>query len=612
MPHPAPEQAQEPKTLTKAVIVTGVSLLIVAVALSVLYSPRETGDSAVHPAVGPSDDVAVRTQSAGNTNEPQPRIEGVEASCERDLSQVPNSSLVLGEQLPRRIRNYMQTLSAHGLGSLEIALVAEMTGRRCITPWCYHQIPLGETEPYWSPEETYSLPPANLVVRDINVTESRALRTVAEAVVADLPPLGFIALLDDLRPDLNATWRDSNTRRRVNLSTFAALRLSADHLQLLIERGASPVLVGGSVLDDLALKLPLPVQRTEALIRTVGHLVQAGDQAFFPSTLELFEELVPADLALSMQPGTQLALATGNVATASKELSLLVEGWQREIDDAAQLEKRCAKLGHVAADHTGLAAKRRYEELRLRREQALLADIREAQRQNEESDRTKRDAVTALDEGLESVFAAVAEGRWSDALALAEEWFPAAGATDWLYRQVLASALRHGAPVSTVTELADRLGGTLPPNAILELLEGQLSEDLIATILELEAGYGLDVHYVDDEGRNAMSVLARRFSGMPEFSAFDAPVLTLLNHLLERGVTAKPHTVGYDPLDTVLSELLAYPRSSGQRAVFVRALLAAGAPLERSHFELLGQLAELDFDAYRQFVTLVPELGRLP
>ena len=366
------------------------------------------------------------------------------------------------------------------------------------------------------------------------------------------------------------------------------------------------------MLDDLALKLPLPSQRTEALIRTVRHLVQAGDQAFFPSTLALFGEFVAADLALSIHPATQLALATGNVAEASNELSQLVEGWQGEIDDAVQLEERCAKLGQMASDPTGLPAKRRYEESRSRREQALLADIRKAQRQDEERDRTKERAATALDDGLASVLAAVTEDRWQDAVALADEWFPASGAADWLYRDLIARALRYGAPLAIVAELADRLGGTLPPNAILELLEGRLSQDLFATILELEAAYGLDVHYVDDEGRGAMSVLARRFTGMPEFSVFDAPVLMLVEHLGEHGVTAKPSAVGFDPLDTVLSELLRYPRSSDQRAVLVRALLAAGAPLERSHFELVGQLADLDLDAYQRFIALVPELARPP
>ena len=595
---------------TKAVALTSISLLIVAVALLALYSPRDAEEGTVRPETGRTADAGERERSTASGDDPQSLPNSLEASCERDLSQVANSSLVLAEQLPRRIRSYVRTLSARGVGSLEIALVAEGAGRRCITPWCYRHVPLGETRPLWSPDDTYSLPPAPRVGGGTSATEPNGLYAAAEAVAANLPSRDFIALLDDVRPDLNATWRDSKTRRRVNLATFAALRLRADHVQLLIERGASPVMAGGSVLDDLALKLPLPSQRTDALIRTARHLVQAGDQAFFPSTLALLGEFVAADLALSIHPATQLALATGNVATASKELSLLVEGWQGEIDDAVQLEERCAKLGHVAADPTGLSAKRRYEESRSRREQALLADIRKAQRQ--ERDRIKERAATAVDEGLASVLAAVTEDRWPDAVALADEWFPASGAADWLYRDLIARALRYGAPLAIVAELADRLGGRLPPNAILELLEGQLSENLFATILELEAAYGLDVHYVDDEGQGAMSVLARRFTGMPEFWAFDAPVLMLVEHLGEHGVTAKPDAVGFDPLDTVLSELLMYPRSSDQRAVLVRALLAAGAPLERSHFELVGQLADLDFDAYQQFIALVPELERPP
>lgn len=143
----------------------------------------------------------------------------------------------------------------------------------------------------------------------------------------------------------------------------------------------------------------------------------------------------------------------------------------------------------------------------------------------------------------------------------------------------------------------------------MELLERSPPDDILAFILELEAGYGLDLHYVDDEGRNAMSILTRRYTGVPEFSELDAPFLLLANQLGELGVTAKPHPLGFDPLDTVLSDLLRSPRSSRQQATFARALLAAGAPIERSHFDLISQLADLDLDAYQQFVALVPELA---
>ena len=585
------------------------SLLLAVVMLATLYSPWDADGTVTGRRAERTDHTVQRASTMGPVDESKPPDEGTDFNCEGDLSQVASSSLVLAEQLPRRIRAYMGTLATQGLDDLELALVAEAAGQRCITASCYRHVPLGEVGRLLPLEETYSLP-VRTVGRGAGVEQARDLRTVAEAVAADLSTLDFVLLLDDLRPDLNATWRDSRTRRPVNLAMFAALRLRASHLEALIERGASPVLEEDSVLDAIALKVPVPALRSDALVDTVKQLVQAGDRAFLPSTLKRFEKFVPVDLALSIHPRTQLALAAGDLSMASDELSQLVASWQHEIDDAVRLERRCAKLGREAADHTSLAAKKRYEEVRSKRTQMLLADSRKAQREYRSRSEARNDeAATALDKGMEAVSAAIDEDRWSDALALADEWYPATGVADLFYQSLLTRALRHGAPATVVGELAERLGGVLPPSAIMELLERWPPDDILATILELEASYGLDLHYVDDEGHNAMSILARRFTGMPEFSELDAPFLLLANQLGERGVTAKPHAVGFDPLDIVLSALLRQPRSSRQRAVFVRALLAAGAPLERSHFELVGQLADLDLDAYRRFVALVPELA---
>ena len=200
------------------------STLLAIVALAALYSLWAADDRSVDPAAEDTDDPARRVSTTVGLDEPKPLDEGTDFSCEQYLSQVASSSLVLAEQLPRRIRAYLRTLATRGFGRLEVALVAEAAGRRCISPSCYGHIPLGDFGPLQPLDETYSLPPTRTPSRGSSEKEARDLRTVAEAVAANLSTLDFVLLLDDVRPDLNATWRDSRTWHHVNLATFAAQR----------------------------------------------------------------------------------------------------------------------------------------------------------------------------------------------------------------------------------------------------------------------------------------------------------------------------------------------------------------------------------------------------
>ena len=550
----------------------------------------------------------MRRSAAGRPDESHAApIDAAEIDCEKRLSELAGNSEFMAQQMQRRVRGHMRSLSDRGFGKLERALVAEAVGLRCVTSTCYDPVSLRDAPRLRTLFDAYSLP-SETSGRSAKAGKKRALRAIADAIEDDMPAVEFDALLSSTQTDLNATWQDYRIDQRVNLAAFAALRLRPDHLRALIQHGASPVLKGRSALDDLAFKLPLPAPREDQLIDIARQLVQAGNRAYSPHALSLLEQLIPDAPGLDVHPRAQRVLASANLESASTELAALVASWEREIDAAERLERRCAERGHAAVDHTSLAAKMRHEESWRQRQEAF------SQRPREDIQRLVEkytgEAFDVYSEAFEAVSDAIDEKRWEDAIALADEWFPAMDQSDLLFNLMLDRALASGAPLDAIGQLIDRTGGALPPDAIMKLVGYLPTQGTLDAIRELELTHGLDIHFADDDGRNAISILATYFISLPK----DEPKLLLARHLGERGVTTKPSPIGFDPLDIVLSRLIEWPflAVENSHAQFVRVLLAAGAPLERSHFELVGQLRELDPNAYRHFVAMVPELATPP
>ena len=553
---------------------------------------------------------AGRPDESGGASRAAP-IDAAQIDCGKRLSELASNSAFMAEQMQRRVQSHMHSLSGRGFGELERALVAEAAGLRCATSACYYEhVSLRDAPRLRALSDAYFPPTSKTSVRSAKADEARALRAIADAIEDDMPAFEFDALLSEVQTDLNATWRSYKMRRYVNLAAFAALSLRPDHLRALLRHGASPALEGHSALDDLAFKLPLPEPREGQLIDIVRQLVQAGERAFSPHALSLLERLVPDALGLDVHPRAQQALAAANLEAAGAELATLVAAWERDIDAAARLEKRCAERGHATVDHTSLAAKmRREESRRLHREADLQRMREELQRASEKYE----DHPDAFDPNLKAALAAMSrainEERWEDVVALAGEWLPAMmEQSDTRFELILSMSIWRNAPVDVIGQLTDLAGGVLPPHTILSLVGSRSIQGTLDAIRELEAMHGLNIHFASDDGLNAMTYLAMRFGAEPKSAASDESVLQLARYLGERGVAAKPSPAGFDALDIALSG----PRSIVYKARFVRVLLAAGASLERSHFELASQLRERHPDAYRRLVAMVPELARPP
>ena len=296
-----------------------------------------------------------------------------------------------------------------------------------------------------------------------------------------------------------------------------------------------------------------------------------------------------------------------------------LEGQGDELSQALAAAKRLedACKSQIAADPeralrafegTGLASKLRYQEALVARRDQVAQALRlaaEAEPRGEE-----RGRVTLNRREFEEMTAARKDGRWRAMLALADRGGGHA------HKMLLPLVLRTDAPLEVLLVLARRAARwPRPPNVPDWYLDHRLQDgvlqlamfprdDVVAVVAALEP-LGLDLHYVDAQGRNAFTILALFIQ-----SHNNEARLQFAELLASRSVAVKPRAFGLDPLDTVLMRLVEFPQSMGSPAIpFVRFLIDHGAPIEASHLELARQLAAADAAVYRRLVRTVPALA---
>ena len=208
----------------------------------------------------------------------------------------------------------------------------------------------------------------------------------------------------------------------------------------------------------------------------------------------------------------------------------------------------------------------------------------------------------AYDRMLELSYA----GRWVEAAKVATE-NPRLG-----YSDLLDAALNRGAPIQVVVDLVELNGGTLPDDAIttiafhsLNLVGWSGAAELAGTLVQT---HGLDVHFVDDDGQNALTIAAGHFYELPEWKV-NHDALELVEFLLAHSVTTKPNAGGLDALDRILLKILDAPAQTvGAGTVFLRHLIDRGAPVELSHVEVAQMIAVSDAEAHTRLIEAAPEL----
>ena len=174
------------------------------------------------------------------------------------------------------------------------------------------------------------------------------------------------------------------------------------------------------------------------------------------------------------------------------------------------------------------------------------------------------------------------------------------------YRILLSPTLMRGVEFDVIARLAEGYDGVLPRNAIMDLAS-RTWHGSATTAEKLERLYGLDIHYVDDDGRNAVSGLIDRLY-LPG-GGFHPATTRMADFLASRSVTPKPSPAGLDPLDRVLLDLLESWSAKNVGIHHARWLVDLGAPIEASHRQLAEKLRRADADSHRALIEAVPALA---
>ncbi len=513
-----------------------------------------------------------------------------------------------------QIRNYFRSLLEGGYSPLQRQIIAEMAGLRCVSS-CYDHWSLDDETSVAAYTE-YALPSvrsrhspvarqdgiASVDVDDVDIEQ------LALAIQQDLPPQAFSALVD-AATDLDATWRDRRTGRRINLAMFAATSLKPAHLRILVDRGVDPVSAKWSVLDDLAFKVVRSPDQVPAMDAVVAILLDAGDGPFWPKSVEALESKLPASRTPRLRSESLAAMAERPLEAPAGALASLVAEVAADVEAARSKEEQCGKQGRLPTVGQGLAAKMRFEAEKDTRNERLLQHALDLSEQRPVLSEDEVSRYEDLRRAVAQIWELADEGKWAEAIALADEWLPgfeSAEVIEMMYGMLLSTALRD-APIVAIVPLIERSGGRLPDDAILEIVRSRRG-DAVSVAKELEQ-YGINLNYVDDMGRNALSVVLERFYGFPDLGALDEDMLGMARFLAERGVTVKPSALGLDPLDGVLLAILETPLMNPAGVYYVRFLLDHGALIESSHRELVCRLRSVDPQGYQHLVSAVPELA---
>ena len=438
------------------------------------------------------------------------------------------------------------------------------------------------------------------------------LHELAVAIEQGASPVDFLGLLELSGADPKETW-SGKRGGKVNLAAVAAMNLRPGILRLLIERGVNPIPSRRSVLDELALVLSPRPQQVDILADVVSQLAIAGDRPFLPSTLAAFRQWLPKLPELELHPEAAAALQMPELEMAALELAAVAAEWDSKVEAAVKAEAQCPQTLLARAEDSSrgrdLSAKLRHREaLEQRESQQLEQALQMAERMKQLEADLDPDHLRELRLLSDQIWNAKGDGQWDEALRLVEE----GRSSDWAtstYAQLLSGALQYGAPLDVILTLVER-SGALPEDAILKLVKGSW-DGAAEAAAELERLHGMDVHFIDDEGRNAFSFIAERFwqPPVPPQSSLNMNALEMTGFLLNRSVSAKPSPSGLDPLDNVLLKILDSPIINPAGVIYARILIDHGVPVEASHLQLAERISIRDPDGYERLIGFVPELS---
>lgn len=431
---------------------------------------------------------------------------------------------------------------------------------------------------------------------------SFGLHELAVGIETGLPAARFLEALERSGIDPGESWRHHRLRREVNLAVVAAFNGRPDILHAFMQWGVEPSSAVNSVLDELAVARGID---RVAMEHVVLELASTGDRPFFPSSIKTFKRWFPEIPEFALHPDSSMALAAPGMDDGVKRLTSIMAEWNKKVAEARQVEERCKDswLAATVVPVESLVAKVKHQQdMDGRLERHMEQGHLNARSVTDGADPEFLNAIDLLRPALSSE-------DWSEVLRLADEasmtTFPNGVDRDGFHLTLLYAALRGGAPMDAVRALVDRSDGALPSNTIMWLVGSSDPDQSLATAEALERLHGLNVHFVDEHGRNAVNRTVQRFR---KTAIMDEGTRRWLDFLMNRSVTVKPSPFGLDPLDTVLLAILENPSATPEGVGLARVLINNGAPIETSHRELVQQIRATDADRFEVLVAEIPAL----
>lgn len=431
--------------------------------------------------------------------------------------------------------------------------------------------------------------PADGLDRLIDAGFEFGLHEIAFAIAHDVPGTTVEHLLDRTDADLAESWTDTRNNRPMDLAGLAAAKSRLDVLDTLLRHEPDPR--ASRAMDYLPV--PSDTER-EAPAGILKRLAAAGYRPMLPSTADRLRTWVPEAMLGSLPLENALPGLTAETRTAGERFQREVRGLDTELARTRDQEAQCrgADAGALA-DSGSLLAKRgtgRGVPSDIRRPGA--AEIAALFRRQVPD----RGAVEAREMMTLTSYIPWphAPRPWDDFVQYVEDLPEEASPR---IRHAATRLALSSAPYDVLAKTLE-LAGELPADA-MEALAMRYTGDAVE-VMEKLGEHGLDLHYVDPRGMNAVGAAARSMAS-----------LDTLDYLLDRGVPAKPRSPGLDPLDYVLLNLIAQPdiRTSESALPWIEKLIDHGIPVKASHLQLMELLRLERPDTYADIVRTVRELG---
>ena len=417
------------------------------------------------------------------------------------------------------------------------------------------------------------------------------LHELAAAIAHDVPLATFELLLDNSDADLAESWTDSRNNRPMDLAGLAATKSRLDLLDALLRREPDPK--ASRAMDYL----PVPADAedataTEAILK---RLAAAGYRPTLPSTAERLRTWVANATFDSLPLDTPIAGLTPEVRAVGDRFQREVHRLDTQLAAAREQESLCQHEDlDESANPGNLLAKRGASGGFSYPNSPPGATEIAAMFKRQVADREATEVAQMM--ALTSYVAwPHAPGRWYEFVQFVQDL------PDGTSPLTLTAASRLALGLAPYDVLAETLAltGGLPADAVVTLAS-RVGVDTVDVLKKL-AEQGLDLHYVDPQGMNAIGAVARTMVS-----------LETLDHLLDNGVAVQLDAPGFDALDYVLLNLITQPeiRTSASALPWIRKLVGRGASVEASHLQLM-ELLRLDRpDTHADIVATVPELAQ--